>query len=836
VNRTLSFVRYRLRAESRRRLPGYVGMALVIGLLGGVAMASVAGARRTESSFPTYLASTNPSTVGAFTMYADPQFGLDSGYVAKLSAKIARLPFVTRASTAVIFDGNIDLSSVTGLHRRSASAYAPPAILGSADGELTSMDRVTLLAGHLPGPHDVHGAVINAATALEWGIHIGSVIGFPFYTDAQAANRGSAPSTPRIVTVKVVGEVLAYTDVIRSDYAALNSATLLLSPALTSELEGNYANGTETFLQLAGGAKMAKRVFAEIAAIDPVASHFPTQITDKFEPVVQQAITPEAVALGAFGGIAGLAVLLIAGLMISREVRTRRDELTTLRAVGASPLMLGADEVVGPLGAMLVGSALAVGIAIAFSPLAPLGPVRPVYPDPGVAIDGLVLGVGFAVLVVVLGVVAVLAGFREVRRTTPGHREARIGGDPRWIRTVASAGLPVSMETGLRFATQAGRGRNAAPVRSAMLGGVLAVTVLVSAVTFGSSLNSLVSHPAYYGWNWNYALLSGFAGAEDLPGPQVAALLNKDRDVAQWSGINIADVKLDGQRVEVMTEHPGAPVAPPILSGHGLASRTEIVVGPATLAQLHKHVGDTVTLTDRVDKPTTLTVVGTTTLPAITQNAGAGTGALVATSDIAPKLLNLQDAPILGPSAVLVRLRPGVASSAGLRSLEAINADINRVPLTSGLGGGVVGALRPTEIVNFRSMGTTPAVFAAALSLGAIAALGLTLAASVRRRRRELALLKSLGFTRRQLAASIAWQATTAATVGIVLGIPAGLVLGARLWLAFAHSINVVPEVTVSITTMALIAVGALVFAILVAVLPGGTAARTPTAVVLRSE
>jgi hypothetical protein len=61
--------------------------------------------------------------------------------------------------------------------------------------------------------------------------------------------------------------------------------------------------------------------------------------------------------------------------------------------------------------------------------------------------------------------------------------------------------------TGVRFALEPGRGRSAAPVRSAILGAVLAVAVLTTTVTFGASLDSLVSHPSLYGWNWNYAML-----------------------------------------------------------------------------------------------------------------------------------------------------------------------------------------------------------------------------------------------------------------------------------------------------------------------------------------
>lgn len=52
---------YRLRVTIRRRWSGYLSLALLIGLVGGLAMGSIAGARQTQSSYPQFLASTNPS-------------------------------------------------------------------------------------------------------------------------------------------------------------------------------------------------------------------------------------------------------------------------------------------------------------------------------------------------------------------------------------------------------------------------------------------------------------------------------------------------------------------------------------------------------------------------------------------------------------------------------------------------------------------------------------------------------------------------------------------------------------------------------------------------------
>src|SRR5207302_10278822 len=119
---------------------------------------------------------------------------------------------------------------------------------------------------------------------------------------------------------------------------------------------------------------------------------------------------------------------------------------------------------------------------------------------------------------------------------------------------------------------------------------------------------------------------------------------------------------------------------------------------------------------------------------------------------------------------------------------------------------------------------------AAGLAAGAIVALGLTLAASVRRRRQDLALLKTIGCTQRQLAAAVAWQASVAAVVGIVVGVPIGIALGRWLWILFARNIDAVPKPTVPALSVLLVSVGALVLANIVAALPGRGAARTPPA------
>jgi ABC-type antimicrobial peptide transport system permease subunit len=389
------------------------------------------------------------------------------------------------------------------------------------------------------------------------------------------------------------------------------------------------------------------------------------------------------------------------------------------------------------------------------------------------------------------------------------------------------------------------------PVRSVLAGSVLAVTVVVATVTFASGLNTLVSHPALYGWNWNFAIEP--EGGDHVP-PMVGRLLDHDPNVAAWTGFGFADVQIDGQTVPALAEGTHAALSPPILSGHAIRAKNQIVVGAATLAALHTKIGQSVVVSYGSPKdapiyqpPTHVVVVGTATMPAIgtagTFHPSMGTGALFSEAIFVPALARAlvnADPNLNGPAIDVVRTRSGVTPTAALSSLHRIADAANKAmandPQAYGDSFIVLGVQRPAEIVNYQSTGASPGILAAGLAVGAVVALGLTLGASVRRRRRDIALLKTLGFTRRQLAVAVAWQASVAAIVGIIVGVPAGIALGRWLWDLFARDIYAVPLPTVPVLEVVLVALGALVLANLVAAVPGQMAARTPTALVLRAE
>ena len=838
MKRALGLSWWRFRSTLRVRRGGYLAIVLLIGALGGLAMGSVAGARRTQSAFPVYLASTNPSDVEFFTEFATVT---RTGYSAKVDRAIAQLPYVKSSVDVIGFDGN--LTPLGPLPADKVPGEAPPAFEGSLNGEYVTQDSVTVLEGRPANPSRQDEFVMSAPGAAGFGLHIGSSLPLGFYTDAQTESssfRGYPTDKPHVsIDLKLVGIVESSNQVVQDDDAALGSQFAVLTPALTRRLAGCCAYYSYVALKLQGGSRHLGQVRSGVESLLPKLG--PASGSQTYAPLVAKAersIRPASIAFAVFGLIVALATLMVGAQLIGRMARRNSDDGGVLRALGATPLMSTVDGLIGVLGSVVAGSLLAVAVAVSLSPLAPFGSVRSVYPDQGVAFDWTVLGLGFALLLVLLSAAAVLMAYRVSphRRALPGQPTGERGSSV--ARAASASGLPLAAVTGIRSALGVGSARDAAPMRSAMIGAVLAVVVVVTSVTFGASLTSLVSRPSHYGWNWNYALLSGFSGAEDLPGAQTAVLLNHDPDVAHWAPVYFEDARLDGQGVPVLATSPNAAVTATPLSGHPLQSPQQVVLGTATLAALHKHVGDTVVASTGGSRTFRLRIVGTATMPTIGGSGSPelqmGLGAVIASSLFPAQFLNLQGSAVPGPNAKLITIRPGISAQAALGSLQRIDKILNNS--SDGPVGGVVSVLRPAEIANYGAVGSTPTWLAAILAAGAVGALGLTLVSSVRRRRRELALLKTLGFTRIQLAATVTWQSSVPAAVGVLFGMPLGIALGRWLWTLFARGISAVPDPTVPVVSMVLIGIGGLVFANLMAALPGRIAARTPTALALRSE
>ena len=250
---------------------------VLIGLLGGVALGAVAGARRTQASYATYLATTNPSDLQNFTAFANPALGSSVGYNATTDAKILRLPYVRSEEAVVGFDGNLDY--IHGVRNHPEPGEKPPVIEGALSGEYTTEDSAHIVAGRYANPGNPHEAVMNAQAAAEWGLHIGSVLQVGLNSDVQeiAMSSPTGPSSlpaAKVAKVRIVGTVVFPEDVDVDDYDNLGLSTVLLSPALTRQLATCCAYYSTSASKLVGGSAHLHAVESELGRLSVAVTSF----------------------------------------------------------------------------------------------------------------------------------------------------------------------------------------------------------------------------------------------------------------------------------------------------------------------------------------------------------------------------------------------------------------------------------------------------------------------------------------------------------------------------------------------------------------------------------
>ena len=140
------------------------------------------------------------------------------------------------------------------------------------------------------------------------------------------------------------------------------------------------------------------------------------------------------------------------------------------------------------------------------------------------------------------------------------------------------------------------------------------------------------------------------------------------------------------------------------------------------------------------------------------------------------------------------------------------------------------------QLTSLRGISDVPLVLAGIVALMAGATLAHTLVTSIRRRRLDIAILRTLGFLRRQVTATVAWQATTLAAVAVVAGIPLGIIGARWAWNLFADRLGVVPDSVVPVLAVVVTVPAAIIVANALALIPGRIASRQKAASVLRSE
>ncbi len=796
----------------RARWRSWLVVAALIAVAAGAVLAAIAGAVRTDTAYGRFLATADASDVEVTP--------LDSGIGGYYSA-LAKLPRLT-ASAPV-----------------AGSYVRPDGPVGAAGGHvlldipldtrlLRQVDRPKLLAGRLPGPGAAAEVAVDYIAASLLHLQVGSTLGFT----VSVGQLGKVH--PVHLVTRVVGVLVTRSTVVpvASIYRV---GTVFASPALYRALGPGYRQFDSSYVRLAPGASIA----AFSAAAQALASRFPAtggRIYVAQESIqaatVQRSIRPQAVTLALFAAALALTTLLIMGQVIGRLLLDEAGDARVLATLGMTRSQLLAGSLLRVLAAAVTGAAGAVVIAIAASPLTPIGPARLAEPQPGISVNGPVLAIGaVAIPVLFLARLALTSWQQSATRLAAAGVPARPPPAPALADWLASAGLPLSAVTGLRFAGDNRTHRAAVPAGGAVLSLAVAVAAVAGAVTFGANLVRLADTPQQYGQNWDIALDLEY---EAFTPAKFATLTKSVPGIDSVTYGNHLFVGIGNSVVPAIAiaHGQGAVASPTVTAGRAPQAADEIAVGASVLRSLGVPLGARVPV--QVGTVTHLVrITGTVTFPYFGEGGltptDAGQGVETTVSLLAPQLGPTSTGT--GYNFALVRFTPAAKATAEAAFRKALAPFCASAPTATC----VVTSQRPNTVNNYAAIDATPAVLAAVLASLGLGVLAQYTVSATQRGRRDFAILKVLGACRPQLTAAACWQATVVAAAALALGIPTGIAAGRTAWLLFSAQAGLPGQVTVPLPVLWVIP-ATLGAAILIAWPPARSVARIAPGTTLRTE
>jgi predicted lysophospholipase L1 biosynthesis ABC-type transport system permease subunit len=259
-----------------------------------------------------------------------------------------------------------------------------------------------------------------------------------------------------------------------------------------------------------------------------------------------------------------------------------------------------------------------------------------------------------------------------------------------------------------------------------------------------------------------------------------------------------------------------------LLEGRAPASPDEIALGPATAKGIDAAIGDRVTVSGDRGRARAR-VVGIVLLPQ-TAHTSFDQGGWMTPAGLRALASNTPEGGAEPTIGFKVRAGTDIEALAGrLQERLGPAAGLDRTTL-------------PQDVIYLRNVRSLPRILAVFLAFLGIAAVGHVLVTAVRRRRHDLAILRAVGFRPIQAAACIGWQATTVGIIGLVIGVPLGIVAGRLAWRWVADNTPLLYVGPVAVVAVLLIVPATLLIANLLAAIPARRAARIRPATVLRTE
>ena len=782
----------RLRVEARAHWRSWLGVALLVGVVSGATIAAFAGARRTETAYDRFLRGTHAFDVLVSNGSKPETFNRQFDF-----GEIARLPEVVDATQMSYYFGEGQTAAGRPITEGDLT------LIASGDGRFgTALNGVRVLHGRMPSRDNELAMSLLAADHLR--VRAGQSVQLAVFGPKVMATGRVPPPT----TIRVVGVVA-----IQAGFPPFTGglALGLMSPAYART---HPDAGHLLAVRLREGTRGIAAFGRELVrhASDP---QVVTANQIEIRSPVQRGLGVQATALRLLGFVVAGVTLLLLGQALARLSRLEADDDEVLRAVGFTGGQLRARALGRGAAIAMVAAVIALITAVLLSPLTPLGVARQAELHPGFDVNLAYLGAGVVIVVVfvvVLSVIPVLlvppSRLRSRQTSTRITAGSRAGGALAW------AGAPTVVSTGVRMALDPGRGRTSVPVRSTIISAILGVAVITGVLGFSSSLARLLDDPHLYGWNWDIQVGDQFAPNLRPEAERVAA-----RPEAEGVAVGTIARLYRGHTFfdTLAIESVKGTVAPTVVEGRAPVTPTEIMLGTRTLEDLGLDIGDTVRVSVG-SRSAQLRIVGRGVLPEGNGDTRLGEGATM-TFEGVRRLV-----PDALADVMLVRARPGRAGAALVSRLSRTHSSNTYLPA------------RPPDLADLRRVGGLPSIIAALLGIMAVATLAHALFSSARRRRRDLAIFKVLGFRRRQVSAAIAWQAAVVAVIAVVAGVSLGVLAGRRTWQAFAQRLGVPDQTVTPVLAIAAVAGIAVIIAILTAAIPARIAARTPPAVALRAE
>jgi hypothetical protein len=337
----------------------------------------------------------------------------------------------------------------------------------------------------------------------------------------------------------------------------------------------------------------------------------------------------------------------------------------------------------------------------------------------------------------------------------------------------------------------------------------------------------LATTPRLYGTTWD-ASVSSLSNLTSQGVDEAVPIIAGDRSVSAYSvgyagvPLSIGSNQVDGIAV---TPERGPPIATPLLAGRLAEGPGEIVLGAQSMRTTGATLGGTVPVSLGNGPTEHLRVVGVGVFPSLDDALTLGKGADITIGEL--RRLVPPGAQLPPSDHVFLRFRAGAAPAAFTALASRLTA---AGPWFMDPPAG------PAEVINFGQVQQLPLILGG--SFGVLALLTIThlLITSARRRRRDIAVLRAIGFSQRQVRAAVAWQSATLMAVSLAAGVPVGVIAGRQIWLLLSHQLGVLPVPAVPALTLAILIAVAVPVAVAIAAWPGEAAARVSPALALRAE